>query len=356
MLEESAVAKIDKSGLYKIYEKWPEYAEEASSIEVSLPHPERIDNVVFAGMGGSACPADMIRSWLSSQIDVPLLVVRDSKLPNFVNKNTLVIASSVSGDTRETILAAREAFQRKAAVATISAGGKIGEFSRKHNVPHTNIKKLQVPRASLVFVLFPMISMLSKLRIIREPRYEIEEAKKLLGEVRGKISVTVPLEKNRSKTLADRLRGGIPVIFSTDLLNAAATRFKDCLNENSKIHAFSDSMPEIAHNEIEAWNTDWDDVLRPVLLRQTDENEQVRERFRAFEELFAARGVNTNNVVAEGETLLSNILSVIYLLDYASIYLAVFRKVDPTPTPNIDTLKAKLDARLSSIDPLVGRT
>ena len=356
MLEETEVAKIDKSGLYKTYEKWPEYAEEASSIQVNLPTPERIDNVVLSGMGGSACPADMIRSWLSSQIEVPLLVVRDSKLPNFVNKNTLVVASSVSGDTRETILAARDAYERKAALTTISAGGKLGEFSNKKGIPRTDIKKLQVPRASLLFVLFPMISILSKLRIIREPRYEIEEVKKVLGEVRGKISVTTPLEKNRSKTLADRLRGGIPVIFSADLLNAAATRFKDCLNENSKIHAFSDSMPEIAHNEIEAWNTDWDDVLRPVLLRQTVENKHVHERFKAFEELFAARGVNTNNVVAEGETLLSNILSTIYLLDYASIYLAILRKVDPMPTPNIDALKAKLDSRLSSIDFVLERT
>lgn len=356
MLEEAEVAKVDKSGLYRIYESWPEHAIEASNIRVNLPSHDKIENIIFAGMGGSACPADMIRSWLSPQIDVPLIIVKDSRLPNFVKKSTLVIAASVSGDTRETILAAKDAHERKAALATISAGGKLEQFSKKYNIQHTSIRKLWVPRASLLFVLFPMISMLSGLGIIKPPRYEIDEAKKTLSEIWGKISVNVPLERNPSKRLADRLRGGIPVVFAADLLTAAATRFKDCLNENSKIHAFSDSLPEIAHNEIEAWNTDWDDVLKPVLLRQPVENENVRERFKAFEELFAARGVISSNVIAEGETLLSNLLGMIYLLDYASIYLAVLRKVDPIPTPNIDTLKAKLDARLSSLDVLIERS
>lgn len=355
MLEESEVAKIDKSGLHRDYESWPDYAEQASSIKVNLPSPERIDNIILVGMGGSACPADILRSWLSSQLKVPLIVVRDSRLPNFVGKNTLVIGSSISGDTRETIAATRDAFERKAALATISAGGKLAEFSEKHRIPHTRAKMLLVPRSSLLFVLFPMISMLSGLGMIPEPKYEVEEARRVLVNLRQRIAVKVPLEMNPSKTLADRLRAGIPVIFATDLLAAAATRFKDCLNENSKIHAVSDSLPEIAHNEIEAWNTDWDDVLRPVLLRQSVESEGVRERFRAFEELFSARQVNPSNIVAEGETLLSNILGMIYLLDYASIYLAVFRKVDPTPTPNIDALKAKLDARLSSINMLIGK-
>ncbi|MBM3897253.1 MAG: SIS domain-containing protein [Thaumarchaeota archaeon] len=353
MLEEAEVAKVDKSGLYRIYEAWPEYAIEASNIRVNLPSCDKIENIILAGMGGSACPADMIKSWLSSQIEVPLAVVRDSRLPNFVSKNTLVIASSISGDTRETIMAAREAHGRKAILATMSAGGKLEQFSKKHSIPHTNVRKLQVPRASLLFVLFPTISLLSGLGIIRPPRYEIDEAKKTLSKIWGTISVNVPFERNPSKALADRLRGGIPAIFATDLLSAAAVRFKDCLNENSKIHAFSDSLPEIAHNEIEAWNNDWDDVLKPILLRQPVENENVRERFKAFEELFNARGITPSNVVAEGETVLSNILGMIYLLDYASIYLAVVKKVDPTPTPNIDALKTKLDARLSSIDMLV---
>ena len=356
MLEEAEVAKVDKSGLYRIYEAWPEYAIEASNIRVNLPAYDKIENIILAGMGGSACPADMIRSWLSPQIEVPLIVVRDSRLPSFVSKNSLVVASSISGDTRETILAAKQAYEKKAILATMSAGGKLAEFSKKHNIPHTTVRKLQVPRASLLFVLFPMVSTLSGLHMIRPPRYEIYEAKKTLSKIWGTISVNVPFERNPAKALADRLRGGIPIIFSADLLSAAATRFKDCLNENPKIHAFNDSLPEIAHNEIEAWNNDWDDVLKPVLLRQPVENENVRERFRAFEELFTARGITPSNIVAEGETLLSNILGMIYLLDYASIYLAALKKVDPTPTPNIDALKAKLDARLSSIDGIIGKS
>jgi glucose/mannose-6-phosphate isomerase len=353
MLEEAEVAKVDKSGLYRIYEAWPEYAVEASNIRVNLPSHDKIDNIILAGLGGSACPADMIKSWLSSQIEVPLIVVRDNKLPNFVNKTTLVIASSVSGDTRETIMAARDAHARKATLATISAGGKLEQFSKKHDISHTNIRKLHVPRASLLFVLFPMVSMLSGLGIIKPPRYEIDEAKKTLSKIWGTISVNVPFERNPSKALADRLRGGIPVIFADDLLFAAAIRFKDSLNENPKIHAFSDSLPEIAHNEIEAWNNDWDDVLKPVLLRRPGEHETVSERFKAFEELFTARGIIPSTIFAEGETVLSNILGMIYLLDYASIYLAVLKKVDPIPTPNIDALKAKLDVRLPSIDTLI---
>ena len=173
-LNEDRINKIDKSGLFGQYEKWPTYAKEAINIAPNIPQEREIKNIIFIGMGGSATSGDIIQNWLRDELPVPFEVLKDYKLPGYVNNKTLVIGASISGETRETISACIEAKTKKdALVVSISAGGSLMKISKKYNIPHTKVQLALTPRASLLYALLPAINLLSKLGIINSTENEL---------------------------------------------------------------------------------------------------------------------------------------------------------------------------------------
>ena len=354
ILSEKFIGSVDRSNLIGVYEKWPIHAKHARKIKPSLPPDRMIKNVLFVGIGGSATSGDILQSCFRGIASVPLEVLRDYHIPNYVGKNTLVLAASCSGNTEETITAAYEAKIKGAIVTTISSGGILEEFSKKYGIPHTRTTTLQVPRASLLYMLIPSINILHKIGIIPSPQRDLNDLIDSLEKSYRKITIRSPYRKNEAKAIAKKILHHLPSIYSDIQLSPVAYRFKTSLNENSKARALQISFPELCHNEVLSRKKD--DVIKaiPIFLRERNERPEVRERFEAFASILRKTGKSPLEVKADGNTPLGMIVSMIYMLDYTSLYLAVLRGVDPTPTQHIDEIKMTLKKKLNYLENIMG--
>ena len=199
-LNEKRINDIDKSGLFGQYEKWPIYAKEAIDISPNIPQKREIKNIIFIGMGGSATSGDIIHNWLRDELPVPFEVLKDYKLPGYVNNKTLVIGASISGETRETISACIEAKTKKdASVVSISAGGALMKISEKYNIPHTKVELALTPRASLLFALLPAINLLEEIGIIGSTKNEFADMMNLLNMRNNQIKKNIVFDNNIAK-------------------------------------------------------------------------------------------------------------------------------------------------------------
>ncbi len=351
-LDVSNIKRIDKSGLFKQYENWPEYAKKAINIVPNLPTNNGIDKIIFIGMGGSATSGDIIQSWLREDLQIPFEVLKDYQLPGYVNKSTLVIGASISGETRETISACIEAkIKKNAIVATISAGGTLEEISKKYNIPHTKVQLALMPRASLLYALLPAVNLLANLKLIKSPKNEFKDMMNLLEIKSKKINKEIEYEKNIAKQIANDILelDNPPTIYSGQTLYAPGYRFKASLNENSKIRAQHILLPELCHNEIQSWGKNPDNKITSIFLRDDNESPEQKERFESLSQLLIKMDITPLEIFTEGKTKLGRIINMIYLLDYVSLYLAILKNIDPTPTPNIDEIKKLLKKRFSNI-------
>jgi len=343
-LDREKINRIDKSGLFTEYENWTNQAKDAIEIEPNIPKNQEFDNILFVGMGGSATSGDIIQSWLRDELKVPFEVLKDYKLPAYVNKTTLVIGASISGETQETISACIDAKTKNATVVSISSGGKLQKVSEKNNIPHTKVKMALVPRASLLYALLPSITLLNKLNLIESPKKEYDDIIELLNQQGKVINKNIPLETNTAKKFAKEIfeMASPPTIYSSQTLYAPGYRFKASLNENSKIRAQHILLPELCHNEIQSWGKNKDNKITSIVLRDENESKEQKERFESLNTLLIKINIKPLEVHTEGKTQLGKIINLIYLLDYISLYLAILKEIDPTPTPHIDEVKNRL--------------
>ncbi len=344
-LDKEKINRIDKSGLFTEYENWTNQAKNAIEIEPNLPKNQKFDNILFVGMGGSATSGDIIQSWLRDELKMPFEVLKDYKLPAYVGKTTLVIGASISGETQETISACIDAkTKRNATVVSISAGGKLQKISEKNNIPHTKVKMALVPRASLLYALLPSITLLKNLNLIESPKKEYSDIIRLLDRQGRAINKNIPLETNSAKKFAKEVfeMASPPTIYSSQTLYAPGYRFKASLNENSKIRAQHILLPELCHNEIQSWGKNKDNKITSIVLRDDNESQEQKARFESLNTLLIKMNIKPLEVHTEGKTQLGKIINLIYLLDYISLYLAILKGIDPTPTPHIDEVKDRL--------------
>ncbi len=347
MLSPSDIEKLDRSRLHLIYENWPAHCKKAYQIDVNVPEIPDIEEVVYAGMGGSATTGDILQDWLRSSIEIPFHVVKDYHLPKFADKNTFVIATSCSGNTEEVLSIFSEAMKSECKIATISSGGLLEETSLRNNVTHTKIRFTLLSRASFPYLFYVSSKILETCGLIRGLEDQIPRSIEILDRVSKKISVKVPLKENLSKDIAVKIYDSLPVIYGSSLNRAVAIRFKNVLNENSKMHAIVDVIPELCHNEVVAWEGSKNKPLRALLLRYKGEPTEVETMFEIVRELIRDVGFEVFEVWSLGEDRLSKIVSLLYILDFASFYAAALRGFDPTPTVNIDKVKQGLKSKRS---------
>ena len=286
-------------------------------------------------------------------MSVPFEVLKDYKLPGYVDSKTLVIGASISGETRETISACIEAKTKKdASVVSISAGGALMNISKKYNIPHTKVQLALMPRASLLYALLPAVNLLANLKLIKSPKNEFKDMMNLLEIKSKKINKEIEYEKNIAKQIANDILelDNPPTIYSGQTLYAPGYRFKASLNENSKIRAQHILLPELCHNEIQSWGKNKDNKITSIFLRDDDESLEQRERFESLSQILIKMDIKPLEIYTEGETKLGRIIDLIYLLDYVSLYLAILKDIDPTPTPNIDEIKKLLKNRFKEIN------
>jgi glucose/mannose-6-phosphate isomerase len=350
MLSPSEVKRIDKSGLYKVYEDWPSHCKNAYKIKVNAPEASNVKNIVYAGMGGSATPGDILQDWLKDSIDIPIHVVKDYHLPKSAGKDTFVIAASCSGNTEETLSIVHESLKAGCKVAAISSGGLLEKMSLDNNIPHNRIVFTLLSRASFPYLFYVSAKILATCGFVSGSKDQIPSSIRVIEEISKRISIEASIEENPSKNIALWLHDSLPVIYGSNLNRAVAIRFKNVLNENAKMHAIADAMPELCHNEIVAWEGIKDTPLKPLLLRYEGEPIEVKERFEIFKGLIRDASLEILEAWSSGDDKLSKIVSLLYILDFASLYLAILRGFDPTPTKFIEKMKNRLKSRLNYIN------
>ena len=327
--------KIDKQKIYKVYDKWPEIAKNAylnskSSSKKSIKH------VVFAGMGGSGTMGDFFAAILS-KTNLHVNVVKGYLLPKNVNSETLVITTSVSGNTVETLSVLKAANKIGCKIMAFSSGGKMEEFCNENNIEFIKIEKHHSPRASFVNFLYSILRILEPIFPINKK--EVEDSIKELEVTRKNICSDNLESNNQSLNLARSLKG-IPLIYYPFGFQAAAIRFKCSLQENAKIHAIVEDVVEASHNGIISWEIKSN--VQPILLQGKDDYEKTKERWEIFEKYFNEKDIKFKKIVSINGNIISKLVNLIYILDYASIYLAVINKIDPTPVISIDYIKKRL--------------
>ena len=333
----SDVQKYDSKQMYESYEKWPEIAQENYFV-ADLPKIQfkNIDHIVFAGVGGSGTIGDVISSILSKN-NIHVNVVKGYLLPKTVDSNTLVITTSVSGNSKEPLMILQNAKKSKCKFLAFSSGGKMKKYSIKNKIPYCEIPEIHSPRASFPCYLYSILNVLEN--VIPVKKQDVKESISLLMETKKKISSTNLTNSNPALSLAKWI-SGFPIIYYPWGLHSAAIRFKNSLQENAKTHVITEDVIETSHNGIVAWERS--SKVQPILLRGIDDNIKTKERWEIFKEYFKKNGIESKEIFSVKGNIISKIVNLIYLLDYASFYLAIKMKTDPTPVNSIDFIKSKL--------------
>ena len=330
--------RLDPMDVGSTYDRWPDLARAGLRAHVALPK-KRFRAVYILGMGGSAAAGDILASWLWKEHRVETEVCKGVIGANDLSE-TLAIACSASGNTEETLSMMSEALERGAVVASTSFGGRLAEESMKLGVPHFDMPEVLAPRYMLPFMVFSCLAVIDKalgLAAEAEAKGAISEMAKL----GNRIGMAAPLSLNPSKKLALRLLGKTPSIYGTNGTRGAGIRFKNELNENAKIHASYAEMPELLHNEIQAWEEPSERFV-PVMLRDASEEEREGQLADVFTDILAGMGKDPLVVRGFGRTTLSRLVTMTYLLDYASYYVALGSGRDPFPVPLITKLKSTI--------------
>ncbi|MCL6476703.1 MAG: bifunctional phosphoglucose/phosphomannose isomerase [Firmicutes bacterium] len=349
-------AALDAQNMIPLTHEFPEQCRKALDIAMQFNPPTPrlpIQNVVVTGLGGSAVGGDLLRVLVEDNGEVPLVVNRDYQMPAFVNDRTFVIAASYSGNTEETLSAFEDAQDRGALLACVTSGGELAQRAAHYGTPVAFIPKGQPPRSAMGYLFIPMLMAAHKVGVIRrDPTGDLQNAIALLEKAREQWNADVPFEKNPAKQLAAKLYGKLPIVYGSQAYSTVvAFRWKTQLNENTKIHAYSNGYPEMNHNEILGWVLAKQQVpnLAVVLLRDQMERPKIVARVETTRRLFA-RAADVHEVFAEGQSLLARMLHAIYLGDWVSCYLALLYGVNPTDISYINLLKAVLE-KIDEDDP-----
>ena len=322
--------------MYKVYDKWPEIAKKSFELQKDTENFENIEHIVFGGMGGSGAIGDMFESILS-KTKIHVNVVKGYVLPETVNSNTLVIIVSVSGNTIETISLLKSAKKIGTKIIAFSSGGKIQEYCIKNNIKHILVPKFHSPRATFPSFLYTMLKVLYKTLKIKEDN--IRDSIKKLEILQRKINSLNLTESNASLNLAKSIKS-IPIIYYPFGLQSASIRFKNSLQENAKMHAACEDIIEASHNGIVSWEKKSD--VMPILIRGSEDHIKTKERYEILKEFFIKKKIKYEEVISGEGNILSKLITLIYLLDYATIYKAVIEKIDPSPVKSIEFIKKNI--------------
>jgi glucose/mannose-6-phosphate isomerase len=309
-----------------------------------LPSGEGIRSILMCGMGGSGIAGDMIRSLFERRLTVPVVVTKGYEVPEFCGRDTLVVASSFSGNTEETLAAFEEAVTRGCRLVGVSAGGTLAARSDEEAVAHVRLPSdVAMPRAALGYLFAAAIGVLDAMDIVPHPGDDLERTAELLDGLAQALGPEIPAEANQAKSVALWLLGRTPLVWGSEgLAQAPALRWKTQLNENAKVPAFASVLPELDHNEIEGWSPGAGNGYGVVLLRYEGEHPRVARRVHATLESIASAGLDAREVRAVGTSPMEWLFSLVMLGDFTSIYLGVERGVDPWPIPVLMGLKERL--------------
>jgi glucose/mannose-6-phosphate isomerase len=299
--------------------------------------------VVFCGMGGSGVPGDAVRAVYGDQLRVPVVVVRGAELPAFCGPRTLVVASSYSGGTSETLEAFDAATSRSCIRVAVGSGGELLDRAAATGAGVARVPPGLMPRAAFGHLVMAAVGALEAAGLLPALGSEVAAAASELDEVLETLGPSIPTSVNEAKRVASFIGRRVPVVWGEEGIAAtAAVRWKTQMNENAKLPAIASALPELDHNEVVGWSAGAGDRFAVLALRHDAERSDDAARFAPSLAIAAASGAQTSEVWARGSTPLSRLLSLVAIGDHASVYVAAIRGVDPTPIEAIVRLKQAL--------------
>jgi glucose/mannose-6-phosphate isomerase len=338
------MGKIDKSGMLSfcvdVAEHYRAAAEAAEKISSSYSKPE---NIIVAGMGGSAIGGELLKDLARGKAQVPIEVSRAYSLPAYANEKSLVLVVSYSGETEETLSSFLDAVKRGCMIFCVSSGGSLLEFAEKLGVPYLRVPSGFAPRAALPYLFTPLLLLLEKLGVVSGVSGGLSEAVTVLGRVSGENAPEKPVKANFAKMLASEINGSVPVVYGFGVFRGVAQRFKTQFNENSKMPSKWEYFSELDHNEVVGWEKAGDlaRCFSTIFIRDKSESDAVRTRIETTKILLHP-GSKRFEVWSQGKSALARMLSTVCIGDFTSVYLAILRGVDPTPVETISLLKQKI--------------
>jgi glucose/mannose-6-phosphate isomerase len=328
--------KIDAEFMYETYDKWPTIARENYNTEFPKINLENIEHVVFAGMGGSGAIGDIFSS-IFSKMDTHVTVVKGYLLPKTVNEKTLVVCTSISGNTQETLSILENSKKLNAQFVSFSSGGVMEKYCKNNNIKHYNIKKEHSPRASFLGFLYSTLNVLEE--IIPINKNDINESINSLNQIKKKIDSNNLNKSNEALELANWIKN-IPIIYYPWGLHSAAIRFKNSMQENAKKHVLFEDVIETCHNGIVSWESLSN--VQPILMQGKDDHFKTRERWKIVKEFFQDKEIEYKEIFSVEGSILSKLVCLIYSLDMTSIYNAVISGINPSPVNSIEFIKKRL--------------
>jgi glucose/mannose-6-phosphate isomerase len=313
------------------------------AVAKGLPDLADVRGVVFCGMGGSAVAGDVLRSVFRDRLGVPVEVNRSPELPEHAGPHSLVVASSYSGNTSETLAAFRESTKRGCRAIVVSSGGTIADEADEAGGPVVRVPGGCQPRAALGWLACTAFGALAGAGLLPPLADDVAEAADEADARAAACGPDVPAADNPAKRLAEAIGERIPVIWGAEGIGAvAAARWKTQCNENGKVPAWWASMSELDHNEVVGWTEPFGRAHTVIALRHETEDPEIAARFPLSLQIAADAGTDTNEVWATGRSTLARLLSLIAMGDLTSAYIAIRKGVDPTPVDVIQRLKAAL--------------
>jgi glucose/mannose-6-phosphate isomerase len=345
--------KYDTSGMYAAYASWPQkLLESYESIAVSDSIGPSM-RVAFAAVGGSASAPEVIAEWIGGQRPLVMPLVRGAGLPPYLDRTWTLVCVSARGNTEEVLLLARQASRRGSRVIGISSGGRLEESCRKEGWAHIKIPFEHSPRASFPYLLNGCLKALESMKILSGVLPSLQET----AEVWREIIRRGGMDGSRSSPphqVAAHVHGKLAACYTSTSCLAVARRFKNSMNENAKVPVLINSLPEAAHNEMEAVISSVD--IAPILLSLPSDSKDSQQIMRAVEAMLNERRVKYLSIAPRGRSSppggeqLVGLLELLYELELASYYCALLRRVDPYPVPASTSYRAHL-GQLTSLDP-----
>lgn len=341
----NAIRQIDKSDMLSVIVNSTRHHRQATKlaqrVEIDYDRPRAI---IIAGMGGSGIGGELLKDWARNRISIPVEVCREYSLPKYADKDTLVIINSYSGETEESLSVLLDAVKRKCKIACVASGGALLNFAGKLDLPYVQVPSGMPPRAALLYLFMPLLIMLEKIGLIRGLDEESSEAFRVIKKVCAQNSPDKPVNNNFAKTFALQICGTVPVVYGFGIYRSAAQRMKCQFNENSKIPAKWEYFSELNHNEVVGWENPGRLAkdFSAIFIRDENEPDQMHRRIETTKTLLP-KSMKSYEILSAGKNSLAKMLSVVCIGDFASVYLAILRRVDPTPVKTITLLKKKLE-------------
>ena len=342
------IAQVDKADMLEVLTDFPNQLRDALTIleAANIGYFYKVDNVIITGMGASAISGDLIASLYRDKIDVPIYVNRDYDLPKWARKETLTIFLSYSGNTEETISAFKLAHQKKCQIICISSGGKLKEMSERRDATFIQIPSGFQPRAATGYLLPALLHILKRSGLLKmQIDQDLNETIQITEQLVHNIMKTVPQNQNIAKQHAYTLHTTLPHIYGWGVYSAVAYRWQTQFNENSKIISRYATIPECTHNDIIGWSANENISKQSSCILFRDKNLEtvyLTARLDYLKKLFEATAVNTIEITPQGKSKLAKMIYLMILGDFISCYLAILRKIDPTPIDLITDLKNRL--------------